>query len=150
MPMNLTVSRNRKTSKNYNSEGFGVSLTVELDQSLLTQPNELQKKIDYLYREADAALDQQASDDNGDKVNSDRSGGNDNRPRSNARNGNTITQAQRRAVHAIAKRLGLDVADECHHELGKTLDELTVRQASEFIDHLKALEQPASRNGGGR
>ena len=67
MPMQLTISRNRKQSENYNSQGYGVSLTIELDQSLLTRPGDLQHAIDELYQEADSALERQASgaDDNG-------------------------------------------------------------------------------------
>lgn len=38
MPMQLTVNRNCKTSENYNSEGQGISLTVELDQTCSTDP----------------------------------------------------------------------------------------------------------------
>jgi len=33
MPMQLTVSRNRKTSENYNSQGYGVSLTKDKDRT---------------------------------------------------------------------------------------------------------------------
>jgi hypothetical protein len=151
MPMNLTVSRNRKKSKDFNSEGFGVSFTVELDQSLLNQPKELQRQIDYLYREAESALDQQVNDGGS----SSRNGSSDRQPNRNGNgqsngNGNNMTAAQSRAINAIAKRLGVTPADECHHEFGLELKELTVRQASQMIDHLKQLEQPASRNGGSR
>ena len=156
MPMNLTVSRNRKRSEDFNSEGFGVSFTVELNQSLLNQPKELQQQIDYLYREAESALDQQS---NGASPPS-RSDSSDRQPNRNGNgqsngscrkgNGNNMTAAQSRAINAIAKRLNITPADECHHEFGLELKELTVRQASQMIDHLKGLEQPASRNGGSR
>ena len=156
MPMQLTVSRNRKRSKDYNSEGFGVSFTVELDQSLLNQPKELQRQIDHLYREAESALDQQVNDGGS----SSRNGNSDRQPNRNGNsqsngsgrkaNSNNMTAAQSRAINAIGKRLNIDPADECHHEFGLELKELTVRQASQMIDHLKQLEQPASRNGGSR
>ena len=61
MPINLTVTRNRKVSKNYNSEGHGVSITVELDQGLLGRPDQLRHEIDRLYDEAEAALDRQTT-----------------------------------------------------------------------------------------
>ncbi|MEX2215166.1 MAG: hypothetical protein WD768_13615 [Phycisphaeraceae bacterium] len=147
MPMQVTISRNRKTSENYNSEGYGVSLTVELDQTLLTKPQELQDKIAYLYREADAALDQQAKQQNGQAHKNGNGNGN---PKPNG-NGHGMTAAQRRAIQSIGQRLGLDVMEESRHELGTELEQLTVKQASRFIDHLKQLEQPAgNRNGGGR
>ena len=155
MPMQLTVSRNRKRSKDYNSEGFGVSFTVELNQSLLNQPKELQQQIDYLYREAESALDQQVKDSGSSSPNasSDRQPNRNGNSQSNGSgrkaNGNNMTAAQSRAINAIAKRLNIDPADECHHEFGLELKELTVRQASQMIDHLKGLE-PANRNGGSR
>jgi len=61
MPMQVTVSRNRKTSHNCNSEGFGVSMAVELDQALLGRRTDLQRQLDALYHEADEALERQAS-----------------------------------------------------------------------------------------
>ena len=138
MPMQLTVSRNRKTSENYNSEGYGVSLTVELDQGLLKKPKELQDKIAYLYHEAEAALDKQAQQQSAPAS------------KNGNHNSNGMTTAQRRAIQSIGQRLGLDVTQECRHELGSELERLTVKQASRFIDHLKALEQPVGQNGGGR
>jgi len=138
MPMQLTVSRNRKTSENYNSEGYGVSLTVELDQGLLKKPKELQDKIAYLYHEADEALDKQAQQQSAPA----NKNGN--------HNSNGMTTAQRRAIQSIGQRLGLDVTQECRHELAAELEQLSVKQASRFIDHLKALEQPVGQNGGGR
>jgi len=173
MPMQLTVSRNRKTSENYNSQGYGVSLTVELDQSLLTKPQELQEKITYLYREAEEALDKQAREASGSPTRSSssssstNSNGNGHRSESsngngrtnnnghrngngNERNGHGMTTAQRRAIQSIGQRMGVDVIQECRHELGAELDQLSVKQASRFIDHLKAMEQPVGQNGGGR
>ena len=173
MPMQLTVSRNRKTSENYNSQGYGVSLTVELDQSLLNKPQELQEKITYLYREAEEALDKQAREASGSptRSSSSSSGNNSNgnghrsessngnsRPHANGhrngngneRNGHGMTTAQRRAIQSIGQRMGVDVIQECRHELGAELDQLSVKQASRFIDHLKSLEQPVGQNGGGR
>lgn len=146
MPMQLTVSRNRKTSENYNSEGYGVSLTVELDQSLLTKPKELQDKIAYLYHAADEALDKQAQRE----MPAPPKNGNGHANGNSNGNSHGMTTAQRRAIQSIGQRLGLDVTQECRHELGSELEQLSVKQASRFIDHLKALEQPVGQNGGGR
>jgi hypothetical protein len=104
-----------------------------------------------LYREAESALDQQVNDGGSSSRNesSDRQPNRTGNGQSNG-NGNNMTAAQSRAINAIAKRLNIDPADECHHEFGLELKELTVRQASQMIDHLKGLEQPANRNGGSR
>jgi hypothetical protein len=57
----------------------------------------------------------------------------------------SLTHNQRRAILAIAKRTNVDVDAECRDVVGDKLDNLTLRQASELIDHLKGIE-PA-RNG---
>ena len=63
-----------------------------------------------------------------------------------------MTVSQSRAINAIAKRLDMDPAAECQEILGLDLAKLNIRQASEFIDRLKALTPtqgaPAGNNGG--
>jgi len=61
-------------------------------------------------------------------------------------NGGGMTDSQRRAITAISRRLNVDPALEARDVLGAELDHLSVRQASELIDHLKSI-QP---NGNGR
>ena len=60
-----------------------------------------------------------------------------------------MTDSQRRAILAIAKRANADVDYECREIIGAEFDDLTLRQASELIDHLKAT-QPANGRGNGR
>ena len=162
MPMQLTVTRNRKTSKHYNSEGHGISLTIELDQGLLNRPGELQARISELYREADAALDQQVGAPASpppahQQRRTDRYPGNgewnghDRRPsQSNGHSVAGMTAAQRRAIDAIANQLDIDPNAECQAMLGLELERLSVKDASAFIDHLKTNEQAARQNGNGR
>jgi hypothetical protein len=76
---------------------------------------------------------------------------------SNRRNGGSMTDSQRRAIDAISRRLNLDPDHEAREVLGLGMDQLTIRQASELIDHLKSLQsagdgaQGASgANGSGR
>jgi len=161
MPMQITVSRNRKRSENYNSEGHGISLTVELDQALLGRPGELQSQVAQLYREAEQALDQQAGGapqhETDHPGHPDRRGGNGDAARSHPggngngsrRNGH-MTDSQRRAIHAIGRKLGFDVAEECYSEFGSNLDDLDVRGASKLIDHLKGLQTTPGNGNGGR
>lgn len=147
MPMQLTVTRNRKTSENYNSEGYGVSLTVELDQSLLSKPRDLQQQIDQLYREADNALDHQVEQPGNGRPSNGNGNGNGNSHRSNGAN---ATASQRKAIDAIANTLDIDPVQEARHEFGFDLDRLTVKEASQLIDHLKALQTSGRSNGGRR
>jgi hypothetical protein len=55
-----------------------------------------------------------------------------------------MTQAQNRAIVAITRRLGIDAAGECRSAFGWDLTKLSIRQASEFIDHLKTLRLAGS------
>ena len=61
------------------------------------------------------------------------------------RNGDGMTTSQRKAIEAIARRANIDPEQECQDLFGFSLDEMTLRQASGFIDHLK--EQAADTNG---
>jgi hypothetical protein len=54
-----------------------------------------------------------------------------------------MTASQRRAILAIAKRWDINVEYECRERFATALDELSVRQASDLIDHLKN-SQPGS------
>jgi len=161
MPLTINVGLSRKTSENYNSTGTSINLTAELDQSLLARPDELQDAIAELYEQAEDALEQQAQTDDeprkADPRDSRRSSSrshtrNGDSARNGNRNGGSMTDSQKRAIHAIADRLDVDPAEECRHEFGVDLDSLSIREASKLIDHLKSL-QPAERgswNGGGR
>jgi hypothetical protein len=78
------------------------------------------------------------------------SGGNGNgRNGGNGNGGNgqvaPMTQSQLRAIHAIAKRLGIDPADECQRQFGWDLNRLSIRDASAIIDHLKSLQPAGGR-----
>jgi len=163
MPLTINVGLSRKRSENYQSDGVSLNLTAELDQSLLAKPDELQQQIDALYEQAEQAIDRQVAPP-GSRPDSSRfahsqdtlraeprGNGNGRRPApSPRRNGNVapMTASQRRAILAIAERLGIDARQEAVDVVGSEFDRLDIRQASELIDHLKSQE-PAS-NGGGR
>lgn len=169
MPLTINVGLSRKASKDFQSSGTSINITAELDQSLLNRPDQLQHQIDQLYQQAESALARQAaqstppSDNNGGNG---QGGGYPNhglpgaRRTANGGNGNgrgtgqhaggnghaqgsdspSATQSQMRAIHAISNRLGMDPATECGEALGLDIGRLTIREASQFIDHLKALQ----------
>ena len=151
MPLTINVGLSRKASKDYQSSGVSINVTAELDQSLLARPRELQAEIDRLYAQAEEGLARQAERPD------DASQSNNGRPTSDRGNGRPApapapaTRAQRKAIDAIGRRLGLDVIEEIRHEFGWALDRLSVAEASKVIDHLKGLTNPqAAGNGGGR
>jgi hypothetical protein len=161
MPLTINVGLSRKASENFQSTGVSINVSAELDQALLARPDQLQQQVDNLYRQAEAALDRQTARPSGQAA----ANGNGNgapaaaRPADSARKTATrgngasngqqttpMTQSQARAIQAIARRMGLDAAEECKGVFGWDLAKLTIREASEFIDHLKAV-QPVGNGG---
>jgi hypothetical protein len=164
MPLSINVGLSRKASKDYQSTGVSINVTAELDQSLLTKPNELQQQVANLYFQAEQALDReagnmsgpppQAATDRPRRTNGggSRGNGSGNYRRGNgngnsAGNGGGMTDSQRRAILAIARRANADAVYEANQIIGTPLDDLTVRQASDLIDHLKSLAGEATGNG---
>lgn len=165
MPLTINVGLSRKASKDYQSTGTSINVVAELDQSLLARPVELQHQIDELYRQAQDALDRQAAGINrplqpnaptrstepagrfkGKAARQDASRGNGTQRVA----AGLMTESQRRAINAIATRLGIDPHLEARDIVGPDLDQLTIRQASELIDHLKSMSPAGNgRNGGG-
>ena len=152
MPLSINVGLSRKASRDYQSTGVSINVTAELDQSLLARPDELQRQIGGLYSQAQNALDHQA-DALGDPQPR-RNGQNDHgRGRRNGCDRNSgngdhrdaaMTSSQRRAILAIVKRWDINLDAECREFIGEEFERLSIRQASELIDHLKAGE-PAGR-----
>ena len=56
-----------------------------------------------------------------------------------------MTASQRGAINSISNRLGIDPRLEARDIVGCELDDLSVPQASDLIDHLKRLQQPSGR-----
>lgn len=160
MPLSINVGLSRKASKDYQSTGYSINVTAELDQSLLARPDELQSQLAALYAHAHEALDNQvaqgpAAGRQGSSQAGDRKAGPVKQPAAApARtNGNPApeTSSQQRAIVSICNRLNLDPDSEAGQLFNAVLAELSVKQASQLIDHLKAM-QPSEpgRNGGGR
>lgn len=166
----LNVGLNKKIGEpNYGSRGASINLDVELATGDLEDTAQLQARIRGLYDLAREALVEEldgehsadARNTNGHARGQDsprgrsipHPGGNG---RGNGGNGNghhrsdaAMTASQRRAISAIAGRLGIDPAEEIRSQFGLGFDRLSIAQASRVIDHLKAL-QTAGSNGGAR
>jgi len=163
MSLSINVGLSRKASRDYQSTGVSINVTAELDQSLLAKPDELQQQVGNLYAQAEAALDRQAQsmgepeapqrhDQNaGQRRNNGNGYANGGRRGNSNGNASPATQSQRRAIDAIARRVGVDPALEAQDIIGVPLDDLSLRQASELIDHLKDIEPAGNgRNGNNR
>jgi hypothetical protein len=153
MPLSINVGLSRKASKDYQSTGVSINVTAELDQTLLAKPDELQGEIDHLYYQAEQALNRQAQEMTSEdpparpaRNGNDRARGGNGRGNGNGHNNvPPMTQSQRRAINAIADRVGVDANDEAMNITGNSFDRLTLKQASTLIDHLKSIEPANGR-----
>jgi hypothetical protein len=171
MPLSVSVGLSRKALRDYQSAGFSINLTAELDASVLGRPDEFQRQVADLYARAEAALDRQSASKSfpppppgrsapcaGRPAPSVGTASNDDDPRAedagcngNGRpggaGGGPMSTPQRRAILAVATRLGIDPHQECLDVLGCDLDELSLRQASELIDYFGSRRRRQSSQG---
>jgi N-acyl-D-aspartate/D-glutamate deacylase len=152
MPLSINVGLSRKASRDYQSTGVSINVTAELDQSLLAKPDELQAQVANLYAQAESALEQQAVGMS-QSAQTSRSSYDRQPPRNNGGhnrgngNGGGMTGSQRRAIESIARRMNIDPVLEARDVVGAQFDQLSIRQASELIDHLKAIQPSGNGNG---
>jgi hypothetical protein len=154
MPLTLNVGLNRKVGEpNYGSRGASVCFEVEIESGLVREPDELRERIRYLFGLAKEAVEEELNGNsspstNGHSGNGHRNG-HDNNGNGSRRpaNGRSATASQVRAIHAIASRNRIDLDGHLRDEFGVSKpDDLSIGQASEFIDALKSQ----SNGTGGR
>ncbi len=145
--LRLNVGLSRKVGEtNFGSRGATVSLEVEVESSLLDQPDHLQEHIRHLFRLARDAVEQEpdfrAAPDGRDTVPGDGDGQQDGGHR--GRRGRRATRSQILAIHGIATRQRIDL-DSLLRDRYRVcqLYELSVSEASRLIDELKASTNKA-------
>jgi hypothetical protein len=126
---------------------------AELDTNLVTDPPKVHEKIRHLYQVARTALAEELNggghhanghagpSDNGDQPTGDRPPANGNGVHHSQRDAGPrrSTASQCKALHAIARAHDVHLGDYlCHHFQARRPEDLTIRQASEAIDDLKA------------
>ena len=167
MPIQLNVGLSRKLSKDYNSHGFSINVDAELPATAIDDPNEIAERADYLFRLATDILDEQVNatgtgDDPPAPSRNGRTyangtgrrngtGRNGSRTRSNgSKNGSEprpMTDAQRRAITKMARKVGTDAEAVAYDEFGTELNDLDIKQASSLIDNLKDEIESAAATG---
>jgi len=157
MPLKTNVGVSRKVSDNsYGSRGASVNLEVELDSTLIQEPERFHDRIRQVFRLAQQAIDQELNRQhgngkashstngaaNGHATQSSHNGGNGNgHAKPNTRR---ATASQVRALHAIADHQGLDLSLTLRERYGiDYAEDLGIGQASELIDALKAAASGA-------
>lgn len=167
MPLKLNVGLSRKVGEpNYGSRGATVNLELEVDSTLAAEPDRLQERIRELFGLAKASVDEelrvapsspnfpsqhatcQAADNTRQQHANGRSGAarsatgayrSNGNGRQAANNPPPATASQIRALHAIAKRLGLILEAEIKNRFDITdAAVLTIAEASQLIDELNA------------
>ena len=168
MPMKLNVGLSRKVGEpNYGSRGASVNLELELDNSLVEQPERLRDRIRQLYQLAKASVDEELNASGGLSSNGQQpangnhnghgidryrmngngsNGGASNSHTSNGHGPRQATTSQVKAIHAIAGRNRIDVGRLVQDRFNvQHPDDLSISDASTLIDELKAVPAGASR-----
>jgi hypothetical protein len=155
MPLKLNVGASRKvTDNNYCSRGASVNLEIDLDTTLVTDPPKLQDKIRHLFRVVRTSLAEELNggghhanghadpNGNGQHAAAARPAANGNGGHHGARDAGPrrSTSSQCKAIYAIARANGVHLGDYLNQRFhAERPNELTLRQASEAIDDLRAF-----------
>ena len=136
MPLKLNIGLSRKVGEpNYCSRGAAVNIELELDSSLVTEPDRLQDRIRQMFRLAKESVDEQLSQTSQP---ANRNGGNQNNNGGQHKATRPATASQVRALHAIANRQKADLARLVQDRFQVSRPEdLSITQASQLIDELK-------------
>jgi len=136
--LNAGVSR-KVGQPNYGSRGATVNVELELESSAVQDAELLHDRIRKLFAIARQAvaeelgLSTQTPTPQPGQPTGANGNGNAGRPR-------PASEAQIRAINAICGRLGLDPAAEAHRHFGRSIQDLTLAEASSLIDLLKQLQ----------
>jgi hypothetical protein len=145
MPLKINVGISRKIGEeNYGSKGANINIEMELDGSLANDPGKLQGRIRQMFDlvresvgeelngtgEASATAKESHTTTNGNGHN-----GSSSQPSKSARQ---ATESQVKAIFAITKSKGLNLTTllRQHFNVARP-DDLSIKQASQFIDQLK-------------
>ena len=154
--MKLNAGFSRKVGEpNYGSRGASVNVELELESSLVGDADALMNRIRNLFAIAKRAVDAEL---NGTPASQDTANSQANRQANGSQNsrftdGEPVrhaTVSQLRAIRTICNRQGLDAAQLANERFQvDDLNELTLREASTLIDHLKT-EPVNGRKAGAR
>jgi len=163
MPLKTNIGVSRKVAdNNYGSRGASVNLEVELDSTLINEPERFHDRIRQVFRLAQQSVDEELARQNApnghDNGHTATTNGNGHHANGNGHNGNgnghaaprrsnarKATASQARALHAIADRQGFDLAAELQTRFGvNEPEELSITEASQTIDDLKASANGSS------
>jgi hypothetical protein len=131
--LNAGVSR-KVGEPNYGSRGASVNVELELESSVVNDTEALYEKIRRLFALAKKSVDEELGI-------SASLPGNGGAPDRTAPSGESrpATEKQKHAIAAICSDNGIDGDQEAMELSGRPVSQLTLREASQLIDHLKEL-----------
>jgi len=139
--LKVNVGLSRKVGEaNYGSRGATVNLEIELESSLVSQPDQLHERIRQLFRLAKSSVDDELNGHSPSNGVSDQNG-------RSTQNERPATSSQVRAIATISSRQKTDLVGllRGRYHVERTED-LSLKQASDLIDHMKG----ATNGTGGR
>jgi len=159
MPLKLNIGLSRKVGEaNYGSRGASVNVEIEVDSSLVSEPAKLHEKIRNVFGLVRASVAEGLNGTNGHchadspDMNGRQNGSNDNGAAHNEANGQRsspgrrATESQCKALFAITKSQGLKLKDVLRERFHVDKpEELSLKEASQLIDALKASESNERR-----
>jgi hypothetical protein len=137
MPLRLNCGLSKKIGQpDFGSLGASVNFEVELEHSLIRQPDELKQKIQFLFGLAKNAVEQELSSHDRQEANGHGANGNGTQRPAHVR---AATSSQVRAIHAIADRNRIDLPVQLRETFGvEQPADLSISEASTLIDTLKS------------
>ena len=141
MPMKLNVGASQKVSDHhFGSRGASVNLEIELESGLATDPVKLRERIRQLFGLVRQSVTEELDTARNGQSPSLQERPSDSRKQAIAR---FATAAQVKALYAITKQQGIDLREVLQERYAVTRPtELSLKQASELIDALKAANAP--------
>ena len=135
--LKLNAGFSRKVGEaNYGSRGASVNVEPEVESSLVSDGSALLDRVRRLFALARQAVDEElAKDAPPPSTNGQASASRTERP---------ATGGQFRAIRAIAEQIGVDPQYAARGSTDEHLEQLSVQQASQLIDELKARQQAES------
>ncbi len=140
MPVLIEIGLSRKVARNFASDGASINIRAELDQAVLGRPEDLQQQVAALYRRAQEALDKQMlpleeSPDRAPEIPAPSPPA-----RHHPRSERGATPSQLRALRSMAQRIDVAIDDIARAEMGRPIEQLSLREASQLIDLLKSRQ----------
>jgi len=150
MPLKLNIGLSKKLGEaNYGSRGASVNLELELESALVNEPVKLREKIAQAFNLVRSSLAEELNG-NGQQAASSAPASSTNGQTFNANGASRAprqagqrlaTQSQLKAIQAICKSQKLYPLPVAQAHFGvQKIEELTIQEASQLIDELKASQ----------